>query len=246
MLARVTLRLIRHALKNRREYDMLITTKGWYLHNQAFPSYLAVLGINRNPKPGESTIFREFLTGDKMWRTPSHTKVYRQIFLFPAFPGIVLEGRLNARFPSHKVYYLVVPHRCSHVVKISSVSAMWWVRKMASVWGILWGEFRAIPASYRGVVYERDQGRCVNCHRSTALEYDHIIPFSKGGATSIENLQLLCQRCNRRKYNHIREPIPEPLSLPYQKSTRKPQNTTISFSILKKIAHKLHRNTSVT
>ena len=31
------------------------------------------------------------------------------------------------------------------------------------------------------------------------LEVDHIVPISKGGITSVENLQTLCWRCNRSK-----------------------------------------------
>ena len=31
------------------------------------------------------------------------------------------------------------------------------------------------------------------------LELDHIHPESKGGATTYENIQLLCRECNRRK-----------------------------------------------
>ena len=34
---------------------------------------------------------------------------------------------------------------------------------------------------------------------SGLLEYDHIIPESKGGATNAENLTLSCRPCNRRK-----------------------------------------------
>jgi len=216
MSNRSILRKIRRSLKSRREYDIMISTRGgWFPAKDSFKSYLAVLSLNRHPKKGESTISREFLNGDKIWRTTSKKKKnkekkgYKHIFFFPAFAGTVLEGRINSRQTNQKVYYLVVPHRRSHLIKVQPPVAIWWVRKMASVWGVLWGEFRAIPATYRVAVYERDQGRCVNCHGKTALEYDHIIPFSKGGATSIDNLQLLCQRCNRRKYNHIREPIPD-------------------------------------
>lgn len=52
-------------------------------------------------------------------------------------------------------------------------------------------------------VYQRDGGKCVYCGASENLQFDHIIPFSKGGATTIENLQLLCQKCNLEKSNHI-------------------------------------------
>ncbi len=61
MLTLFTLGKIRRALKNRREYDILISTKGWYPLNKPFPAYLAVLGLNRHPKPGEGSLTRNFL-----------------------------------------------------------------------------------------------------------------------------------------------------------------------------------------
>lgn len=60
-----------------------------------------------------------------------------------------------------------------------------------------------IPREIVDAVYKRDGGRCVYCGSTQNLQLDHIIPFSKGGATILENLQLLCQKCNIEKSNKI-------------------------------------------
>jgi hypothetical protein len=56
-----------------------------------------------------------------------------------------------------------------------------------------------IPSDVRRAVYERDGGKCVECGASFDLQYDHVLPVAHGGATTVENLQLLCADCNRRK-----------------------------------------------
>jgi len=56
-----------------------------------------------------------------------------------------------------------------------------------------------VSIEIRRAVFERDGGRCVDCGGSFDLQYDHVIPFSLGGATTVANLQLLCGDCNRRK-----------------------------------------------
>lgn len=60
-----------------------------------------------------------------------------------------------------------------------------------------------IPREVVDAVYRRDGARCVYCGSTENLQLDHIIPFSKGGATTLENLQLLCQKCNLEKSNKI-------------------------------------------
>jgi 5-methylcytosine-specific restriction endonuclease McrA len=56
-----------------------------------------------------------------------------------------------------------------------------------------------IARELRLAVWERDGGRCVECDGDFELQFDHVIPVVMGGATSVENLQLLCAPCNKRK-----------------------------------------------
>lgn len=58
---------------------------------------------------------------------------------------------------------------------------------------------RAVPQDVKARVWQRDGGKCTQCGDSRYLEFDHIIPWSQGGATSVENLQILCRKCNSEK-----------------------------------------------
>ena len=56
---------------------------------------------------------------------------------------------------------------------------------------------RRVPVSRRGVL-RRDAHRCGYCGKS-ANTIDHILPKSRGGADSWENLVACCLRCNNNK-----------------------------------------------
>ena len=62
---------------------------------------------------------------------------------------------------------------------------------------------RRIPIHIKREVWRRDMGKCANCESRVNLEYDHIIPFSKGGSNTARNLELLCEKCNRNKSSKI-------------------------------------------
>jgi len=55
-------------------------------------------------------------------------------------------------------------------------------------------------------VLMRDGNRCRICGVECSgglhnIHFDHIIPWSKGGETTLENLQVLCSACNEAKGN---------------------------------------------
>lgn len=62
---------------------------------------------------------------------------------------------------------------------------------------------RRISQRVKDLVWNRDNGKCVECGSNENLEFDHIIPHSKGGANTYRNIQLLCEGCNRVKSDKI-------------------------------------------
>lgn len=67
------------------------------------------------------------------------------------------------------------------------------------------GQRALMTSKLREEIKSRDNYTCCSCNLSIEdeqnllLEIDHIIPVSKGGLTSENNLQTLCWRCNRTK-----------------------------------------------
>lgn len=68
---------------------------------------------------------------------------------------------------------------------------------------------RHIPNAVRGDVWQRDEGKCVECGSRKDLEYDHIIPVSKGGSNTEKNVQLLCRKCNRKNTTASHDTLPQ-------------------------------------
>ena len=60
---------------------------------------------------------------------------------------------------------------------------------------------RAIPKALRKQVFSRDRYQCQQCEATTHLTLDHIFPFSKGRTNTMDNLRVLCLRCNQKKAN---------------------------------------------
>ncbi|MEA5599127.1 HNH endonuclease [Rivularia sp. UHCC 0363] len=60
-----------------------------------------------------------------------------------------------------------------------------------------------LPPVSRREVFRRDRHSCQYCGSSKHLTLDHVIPRSKGGTHSWDNVVTACERCNSRKSDHL-------------------------------------------
>ncbi len=99
----------------------------------------------------------------------------------------------NARYSARDVHALIARRERRHEQELRRAHSLLAVEQA----GVPRRE--SIPRDIRRAVFERDGGRCVECNATFDLQYDHVLPVALGGATSVENLQLLCGACNRDK-----------------------------------------------
>lgn len=73
-------------------------------------------------------------------------------------------------------------------------------------------EYRRIPSQTRSLsrknILARDRYTCQYCNRGcpvAELTLDHVLPRSRGGASTWENLVAACRRCNNRKGDRLPE-----------------------------------------
>lgn len=57
------------------------------------------------------------------------------------------------------------------------------------------------PAFTRFNLFLRDQFSCQYCGAQSEMTFDHVLPRSRGGRTTWENVVAACNRCNLRKAN---------------------------------------------
>ena len=101
-------------------------------------------------------------------------------------------------------------------------------------------EYRRIPHQTRALsrknILLRDRNTCQYCSvvlPSSELTLDHVIPRSRGGTSTWENLVAACHSCNRRKGNHMLH------ELEHLKLQREPRPFTLHTSrhIMRMIGH---------
>ena len=92
----------------------------------------------------------------------------------------------------------------------------------------------------RGNIYLRDQNRCQYCGKkfsSSELSLDHVIPISRGGKSTWENVVCACLPCNVRKGNRT----PEEAGMKLIRPPAKPKATPLGLLAPHRI-HPMWRN----
>ena len=83
---------------------------------------------------------------------------------------------------------------------------------------------RYVHAPYKGVtltrqnIFKRDNFECQYCGTKKELTIDHVIPSSRSGAHSWQNLVAACKKCNAKKGDYT----PDEASMPLRKKPHKP------------------------
>jgi 5-methylcytosine-specific restriction endonuclease McrA len=92
-------------------------------------------------------------------------------------------------------------------------------------------KFKNVELSRRNIL-RRDNNQCQYCGKTTApLTLDHIIPRSRGGMDTWDNLVTACIRCNNRKGNQT----PEEAGMKLAKQPRKPHHVIFLKNFMGKV-----------
>lgn len=96
--------------------------------------------------------------------------------------------------------------------------------------------YHEIPLTRRNILH-RDSHTCQYCSYSgDELTLDHVIPRSRGGPDSWENLVSACVRCNVKKGNRT----PEESKMPLTRIPRRPYSS-LYFEVSKHLKSGLHQ-----
>lgn len=84
--------------------------------------------------------------------------------------------------------------------------------------------FKYVHLPYKGVmlsrqnIFKRDNGRCQYCLTCEDLTLDHVLPKSRGGKSTWDNLVTACKKCNSKKGDFT----PQEAGMPLAQSPFKP------------------------
>jgi len=71
---------------------------------------------------------------------------------------------------------------------------------------VRYNPFRRVELNRKNL-FRRDNNTCVYCGSKESLTLDHVLPKSRGGKTTWENVVTACHTCNNRKDNKTLEEV---------------------------------------
>ena len=124
-----------------------------------------------------------------------------------AYPGILATSKLNdsERIKRFKIVCPEVMPNCGFDYTSCWIFSEWYWHQVAKAPKLVSAPTptrRAIPPAMRHEVFKRGGYKCVECgstNKDSVLHVDHILPVSRRGGDELENLQILCERCNKSK-----------------------------------------------
>lgn len=86
-----------------------------------------------------------------------------------------------------------------------------------------------LTAAEWAAILDRYEGRCYVC-AAPAEELEHVVPLSRGGSHSFENVRPSCRECNRGAGGKLARPFAEwlPTRLDFLAANVRPVNPTIT------------------
>lgn len=114
-------------------------------------------------------------------------------------------SKINGRIYSHKSEIFSDKNVLALVKRLKNKTGTYY--RDREIWDAICRVERGyVSNKMRFSIYERDGYRCRKCgvsQRYALLEIDHIVPISKGGKSTYDNLQTLCHKCNVAKGDKI-------------------------------------------
>ena len=83
-----------------------------------------------------------------------------------------------------------------------------------------------VPPVNRREVLRRDKHTCQYCGSTKQLTLDHVIPRSKGGKHTWDNVVIACERCNSRKGDRT----PSQAGMTLRTQPKAPMHPTVAFA----------------
>jgi 5-methylcytosine-specific restriction endonuclease McrA len=95
--------------------------------------------------------------------------------------------------------------------------------------------YQRIVLSRKNVI-KRDRHRCQYCGSTKHLTIDHVLPKSRGGKDTWENLVAACSRCNLKKGDNT----PEEANMPLEREPFRPNHISFLRDLFSYNGHGVH------